>query len=169
MSTRILSAFEFLFFKILSASKMLYSFKNYVALLPWFRDCHFDGSFSINVRYVTCSHGTDCHAESQAGGGFSVSRWLKLTQFHLFTPLFDCKKQLCNRKTFTRYEKRTFQAVNIHFSWLLCVSKFEEFTQLPPDYHENSWTSMVSYKDFLQQTKPIPRYVLKDCLNVWFN
>ena len=33
---------------------------------------------------------------------------------------------------------------------LLCVSKLEVFTQLPPDYHENSWTSMVSYKDFLQ-------------------
>ena len=25
---------------------------------------------------------------------FSVSKWLKLTQFHLFTPLFDWKKNL---------------------------------------------------------------------------
>ena len=32
------------------------------------RDCHFDRSVSSNVRYVTCSHGTDCHAESPAGG-----------------------------------------------------------------------------------------------------
>ena len=31
------------------------------------RDCHFDGSVSSNVRYVTCSHGTDCHAESPSG------------------------------------------------------------------------------------------------------
>ena len=31
------------------------------------RDCDFDISVSSNVRYVTCSHGTDCHAESPAG------------------------------------------------------------------------------------------------------
>ena len=28
---------------------------------------HFDGSFSSNVCYVTCGHGTDCHAESPPG------------------------------------------------------------------------------------------------------
>ena len=38
---------------------IIYSFKNCVALLPWFRDCH--------VCYVTCSLGTDCHVESPAG------------------------------------------------------------------------------------------------------
>ena len=56
------SAFDFFFFKIMSGSKMLL-----VALLPWFRDCHFDGSVSSYVLYVTCSHGTDCHAGSPAG------------------------------------------------------------------------------------------------------
>ena len=40
---------------------------------------------------------------------FSVSKWLKLTQFHLFTPLFGWKKQLCNGKTHKKYEKRAFR------------------------------------------------------------
>ena len=40
---------------------------------------------------------------------FSVSKWLKLTQFHLFTPLFDWKKQLCNRKTYKKYEERAIR------------------------------------------------------------
>ena len=34
---------------------------------------------------------------------------LKLTQFHLFTPFFDRKKQLCNGKTYKKYEKRAFR------------------------------------------------------------
>ena len=37
---------------------------------------------------------------------FSVSKWLKLTQFNLFTPLFDWNKQLCNGETYKNYEKR---------------------------------------------------------------
>ena len=37
--------------------------------------------------------------------GFSVSKWLKLTQFHLFTPLFDWKKKFCNGKTYKKYKK----------------------------------------------------------------
>ena len=41
--------------------------------------------------------------------GFSVSKWLKLTQFHLFTPLFDWKKELCKEKTYKKYEKRAFR------------------------------------------------------------
>ena len=36
---------------------------------------------------------------------FSVSKWLKLTQFHLFTPFFDWKKQFCKGKTYKTYEK----------------------------------------------------------------
>ena len=43
------------------------------------------------------------------------------------------------------------------------------FAQLPPTYHEISWTLIASYKDFLQEDKAIPRYVLDECLNVWFN
>ena len=41
--------------------------------------------------------------------GFSVSKWLKLTQFHLFTPLFDWKKKFCNGKTYKKYKKRAFR------------------------------------------------------------
>ena len=41
--------------------------------------------------------------------GFSVSKWLKLTQFHLFTPLFDWKKEFCNEKTYKKYKKRAFR------------------------------------------------------------
>ena len=40
---------------------------------------------------------------------FSVSKWLKLTQFHLFTPLFDCKKEFCNGKTYKKYKKRAIR------------------------------------------------------------
>ena len=32
-----------------------------------FCDCHFNGSVSSNVRYVTCCHGTDCHGELPSG------------------------------------------------------------------------------------------------------
>ena len=28
---------------------------------------------------------------------------------------------------------------------------------------------MLSYRDFLQEAKPIPSCVLDECLNVWFN
>ena len=35
---------------------------------------------------------------------FSVSKWLKLTQFHLLTPFFDWKKQFCKGKTYKTYE-----------------------------------------------------------------
>ena len=50
---------------------------------------------------------------------FSVSKWLKLTQFHLFTPLFDWKKQLCNRKTHKKYEKRAIRL------WISTFVRFE--------------------------------------------
>ena len=69
ISTRILARLIFSSSKYCRHRKC-YSFKNCVALLRWFRDCHFDGSVSSNARYVTWSHGpheTDCHAESSAG------------------------------------------------------------------------------------------------------
>ena len=39
---------------------------------------------------------------------FSISKWLKLTQFHLLTPLFDWKKEVCNGKTYKKYKKTSF-------------------------------------------------------------
>ena len=65
---------------------------------------------------------------------FSVSKWLKLTQFHLFTSPFDLKKQLCNGKTDKKYEKRAFR---VQISTFVRF-ELEVFTQLPPAYHKNS-------------------------------
>ena len=48
---------------------------------------------------------------------FSVSKWLRLTQFQLFTPLFDWRKQLCNGKTYRKYEK---QALRLSISTYVC-------------------------------------------------
>ena len=41
---------------------------------------------------------------------FSVSKWLKSTQFVLFTLLFDWKKQLCNGKTYKKYENEPLRS-----------------------------------------------------------
>ena len=96
------------------------SIKNYVALLPWFRDCHFDSSVSSNVRCATCSHGTDCHEESPAG-----------------------KVSLIEKSNFAK-GKLTRRTKNepLGCKYLfMCVSKLEVFTQyrqLPLAYHENS-------------------------------
>ena len=66
---------------------------------------------------------------------FSVSKWQKLSQFHLFTPLFDWKKEFCNGKNLQEVQKN--EPLGCKYL-LLCVSKLEVLTQLPPAYHENS-------------------------------
>ena len=152
------SAFDFFFFKLLSASKMLLfqELRCTIIVISWL-------SFWPDVimsRAVT----EQIVMQSRRLIEFSVSEWLKLTQFVLFTQLFEWKKQLCNGKTYKKYENEPLSSKYL----LLCVSKLEVFTQLPPAYHENFWTSKLSYRDFLQQSKPIPRYVLKECLSVWF-
>ena len=136
MSTWKLSAFEFLFFKILSASKMLYSFKNYVALLPWFRDCHFDGSVSVNVRYVTCSHGTDCHAESPAGK-VQCFKIAKIDPVPPFYPTLWLKKEFCNGwENLQEGRKTSLKAVNIYFcafrNWK-CLHNYRRPTMKIPE------------------------------------
>ena len=68
---------------------------------------------------------------------FSVSKWLKLTQFHLFTPLFDWKNKFCNGKLKPTRSTKKNEPLGCKYL-LLCVSKLEVFTQLPPAYHENS-------------------------------
>ena len=129
----------FFFFKILSGSKMA---------LRYYRD-------SVTViltapslqTYVMSRAVTEqIVTQSRRLVEFSVSKWLKLTQFHLFTPLFDWKKQLCNGKTTKNTKNEPLGCKYL----LLCVSKLEVFTQLPPTYHEDSWTSMVSYRDYIQ-------------------
>ena len=61
-------AVDFLLFQnTVGTENVTPAIKNYVALLFCFRDCHFDSSVSSNVRCATCSHETDCHAESPVG------------------------------------------------------------------------------------------------------
>ena len=74
-----------------------YSFKNCVALLPWFR------------RRLCLVQSRNRLSRSRRLVEFSVSQWLKLTQFHLFTPLFDWKKHLWDGKTCKKYKKRAFR------------------------------------------------------------
>ena len=108
-----------------------YPSKNFIALLSWFCDCHFDGYVSSNLRYGTCSHRTYV-TQSRRLVEFSVSKWLKLTQFHLFASLFDLQKSNSAMWKPTRNTKN------------------KALTHLPLAYHENSWTLMVSYRDYLQ-------------------
>ena len=63
---------------------------------------------------------------------FSVSMWLKLTQFNLFTTLE--KSNFAMGKP-TRSMKN--EPLGCKYL-LLCLLKLEVFTQLPPAYNENS-------------------------------
>ena len=65
---------------------------------------------------------------------FSDSKWLKLTQFHLFTHSLVEKSNFAMGKP-TRSTKN--EPLGCKYL-LLCVSKLEVFTQLPPAYNENS-------------------------------
>ena len=66
---------------------------------------------------------------------FRGSKWLKkLTQFHLFTSLFDLKSNFAMGKT-TRSMKK--EPLGLKYL-LVCFSNLEVFTLLPPAYHENS-------------------------------
>ena len=111
-----------------------YSFKNCVVIR------HFDGSVPSNVRYVTCSHGTDCHAESLAGG-VHCFKMAKIDPVSPFYPNLWLKRSFAMRKPTRRRKNEPLGCKYL----LLRVSKLEVFTQLPQSYHENSWTSMVSY------------------------
>ena len=127
-------------------NRKCYSFKNCVALLPWFRDCHFNGFVSSNVRYVTCSHGTDCHAESPFG---RVQRFkmAKIDPVSPFYPTLWLEKEILQWENLQEVQKN--EPLGCKYL-LLCFSKLEVFTQLPLAFHENSWTSMVSYGDYIQ-------------------
>ena len=111
MSTR-KSAFDFFFFKIMSGSKMLVfeELRCVTTVIPWLSLWRLPS----NVRYVTCSHGTDCHAESPAGR-VQCLKMAKIDPVHLFTPLFDWKMEFCNGKTYKKYKKTSLLDVNIYF------------------------------------------------------
>ena len=90
----------------MSASKMLLlqELRDYAVM----RDCHFDGP-SLQTYVMSRAITEQIVTQSRRLVEFTVSKWLKLTQFHLFTPLFDSKKELCNGKTYKKYEKRAFR------------------------------------------------------------
>ena len=64
---------------------------------------------------------------------FSVSKWLKLTQFHLFTPLFGWKKATLHWENPQEAEKK---AVNIYFcafqNWK-CLQNYRRPTMKIPE------------------------------------
>ena len=122
---------------IFSSSKYCRDWKRIA--LHYYRD--FDGSVTMS-RAVT----EQIVTQSRRLVEFSVSKWLKLTPSQLFTPLFDWKKEFCNGKPTRRKKGEPLGCPYL----LLWVSKLEVFIQLPPAYHENSWTSMVSYRDYIQ-------------------
>ena len=92
------SALYFFFFKTLSRIALRYYPDPVTVIL----------TATLCLGYVTCSHRTYCIL-SRRLVEFSVSKWLKLTQFHLFTSLCDLKKKLCNGETYKKYEKRAFR------------------------------------------------------------
>ena len=108
------SAFDFFFFKILSGSKMLLfqELRCVTTVIPW-----------LSFWRLRLFKGRLCHVQLRNRLSrsrrrlveFSVSKWQKLTQFHLFTPLFDWKKEFCNRETYKKYKKMSLWAVNIYF------------------------------------------------------
>ena len=109
MSTRILARLTFFFFKILSVL-------NENVPLSWIALCYYRDSVTVILTasclqtYVMSRAVTEqIVTQSYRLVEFIVWKWLKLTQFHLFTPLFDWKKQLCNGKTYKKYEKRAFR------------------------------------------------------------
>ena len=66
------------------------------------------------VCYVTCSHGTDCHAESPAGGVqcFKVAKSAPVSPFY---PTLWMKKATLQRENPQEVRKTSLSAVNIYF------------------------------------------------------
>ena len=62
---------------------------------------------------------------------FTVSKWLKLTQFHLFTPLFDWKNKFCNGKTCKKYKKSRLRVVPNFSSGIVERAKRERAWKSP--------------------------------------
>ena len=107
-------AFDFLLLQnTVGTESVTPSIKNYVALLPWFRDCDFDSSVSSNVRCATCSHGTDCHAESPAGK-VQCFKMAKIDPVSPFYPILWLKKAILQRENLQDIRKTSHWAVNIY-------------------------------------------------------
>ena len=113
MSTRILVHLIFCFFKILSAPKVLLlrsriTLRYYLDFVTVILTAP-----SLQTYVVPRAVTEQTVTQSRRQVKFSVSKWLKLTQSHLFTPFFDWKKQFCKGKTYKTYEKR---AIGLYIS-----------------------------------------------------
>ena len=64
---------------------------------------------SLQTYVMSCAVTEQIVTQSRRLVEFSFSKWLKLTQFHLFTPFFDWKKEFCIEKTYRKYKKRAFR------------------------------------------------------------
>ena len=96
--------------------------------------------FSSNVSCATCSHGTDCHAESPAGK-VQCFKMAKIDPVSPFNPIlsFIEESNFAKGKP-TRRTKKEPLGCKYLFMCAMCVSKLEGFTQyrqLPPAYHLN--------------------------------
>ena len=118
MSTSILARLIFFFFKILSVLKMFlfHELRCVATVIPWLsfwrlRAFKRESQTKWQVAPYVMSRAVTEQIVTQSCRlvEFTVWKWLKLTHFHLFTPLFDWKKQLCNGKTYKKYEKRAFR------------------------------------------------------------
>ena len=143
------SAFYFFFFKTLSRIALRYYPDSVTVIL----------TATLCLGYVTCSHRT-YYILSRRLVEFSVSKWLKLTQFHLFTSLCDLKKKLCNGETYKKYEKRAFR-VEISTFVLFEFGSVHNRHYLRPNIKipELRWCVTESIQRFPPKPKPIPRYV----------
>ena len=79
-----------------------------------------------SVRYVTCSHGTDCHAELPAGR-FHCLKMAKIDPVSPFYPTLIEKSNFAMGKPTKSTKNEPLGCKYL----LLCVSKLEVFTQLP--------------------------------------
>ena len=112
MSTRILARLIFFFFKILSVLKMFLfqELRCVTTVIPWlsFWRRHF------NVRYVTCSHGADCHAELPAGRVHCL-KMAKIDPVSPFYPTLWLKQATLQWENLQKVRKTSLEAVNIYF------------------------------------------------------
>ena len=172
MSTRILVHLIFCFFKILSAPKVLLlrsriTLRYYLDLVTLILSAP---SLQTYVMPRAVKEQTVTQSRRQAKlAKVQCFKMAKIDPVSPFYPILWLKKAIFAKGKPTRRTKNEPSGCIYLF---MCVSKLEVFTQcrqfIPPAYRENSCTSMVSYRDFLPLPKPIPRYILNECLNVWF-
>ena len=97
---------------------------------------------------------TLCHVQSRnrlsresPAGSVQCSKMTKIDPVSTFYPTFWLKKGILQWENLRQVQKS--EPLGCPYL-LLRVSKLEVFIQLPLAYHENSWTSMVTSRDYIQ-------------------